>query len=228
MNWVLLAVIVLFVVGFIIGCVKGLVKMIFPLLSLLVILGVPMLVAPRLAPALKERTTWYDAVLVRTEQYLSEHGMLMQLDEEKPISDKLEELWLPNSLKEKIQIGIDEYVDRGVTAYNEYLVGRVSDSAFSIMIYAGVLVATAILILIFWIVLNAMSKLPGLREVNRFGGGVLGLLDALLLVELLIVVVTALAQTNAGSYLNTQIQSNGFLEFLYDTNPILLLVAYFS
>lgn len=227
MNWVLLAVIILLLAGIIIGSIKGFVKMIFSTLAIVIIVAVAVLVAPRLAPFLKEHTSWYDGVHAQTEQYLSDHGFLLTEENGQLVTDGLDSMWLPDSMKDKILSECNEKVDEGIATCNEFMTSKIADGAFSVIVFVGVFVAVALAILVLWIVLNALSKLPGIREVNRLGGGILGFVGALVAVEVLIVIFTALAQTEFGTYVNGQIQSNAFLKWIYDTNPILLLIGRF-
>lgn len=84
--------------------------------------------------------------------------------------------------------------------------------------------------LLCWIVLqiagiiaNKLFKLPILKEANRFAGGVLGFVKAMVWVFLFLGVIYLLNESHLLMELQTYIKENTFLLYLYEHNPIFSL-----
>ena len=226
MNWTLIVILIILAVSAAIGCKKGLIKVLFSLLAMAVIVVATTFFAPKMATALKTGTDWYDRLETKTEDYLEEAGVLLHADSLGD-SEALSSLLIPSSAKETIAEKGDEYIAQGTDAYNSFVVTTVAGGIYSVMVYIGVLLAISLLVLILWGILNMLSKLPGVREVNRLGGLIAGLVVGLVIVWAGLLVVTVFFRNGLGSIISENIQSNGFLTFLYDKDPFLLLIEKF-
>lgn len=102
-----------------------------------------------------------------------------------------------------------------------YLTGIVINSGSFILVYF--LLSTGLYILSR--VLNIISKLPVLNELNRVGGGVAGLLKGLIIVWLIFAVMIVFIDKPLVQEGMNQIEDNAFLTVLYETNIIAKVIG---
>ena len=75
------------------------------------------------------------------------------------------------------------------------------------------------------LILDSITKLPGIHLVNAIGGAVFGLVNALIFIWILCMIVTALASTEFGINTLGMIKESPFLSFIYNNNLLLQLIA---
>lgn len=220
MNWTFICVLGVLLINIIIGIKKGLIKMIFSMVSIIVIVAVTSLAAPHICSCLKENTDWDEKVYDRTADYFQEHGMLVDsegfLD-----TDKLP---LPNSIQKNIDDNAGKLIEEGAEAYNNYVTGKVAGVIFSAAVYVASFIVISIILLIIGCLLNIVSRLPVLNQINRISGGIVGLVIGVLVVWIGFIIITVLGNTPFAAAVFRQIDSNPFLTFMYNKNIIMNLI----
>lgn len=217
MNWTLVAVIGILAGLAFLGARKGIVKMAFSALSLLVIVVLTSFLAPQACKLIADKTTVDETVREKTESYLVDKGIVnsntISLDDDR--------LLLPESVKDKIEEKAQEYLNKGKDAYNSFVIDTISKTIYSAAVYVGVFLVLCIAMLILYGVLNVMSKLPVLDQLNRLAGGIIGAVLGLLIVWVLMIVFTSIGNTQVSAIVSNDIMSNPILTFLYDRNLLL-------
>lgn len=222
MNWTLIAVLAILLINFLIGLYKGLIKMVYSVIVIAVVTIVTSIFAPMLASYLKKNTSWDDSLQTRTESYLEEKGILKE-SEDIDISD----LPLPFIIKDKIAKTVNDSAEAVVDGYNQYVVKTVSSVIFSAIVYIVVFLILLALTSIIGMLLDVISKLPVLKEVNKLAGAAVGLAQGLLLVWVLAIFIMMLSNFSFADYIYNDIDDNVFLKFLYDKNLIMYFVTRF-
>ncbi len=220
MNWTLICVIGILLINMIAGIGRGLVKMIFSMVSIAVIIVVTVFAAPHICRLLEENTGLDEKVYERTEAYLEEHDMLAGEDGFVD-TDKLP---LPKSLKQSIDDKAGELAGQGASAYNNYVIGRVSEIIFSAAVYVASFVIISLILFVIGALLNVVSRLPVLKQINRIGGGIVGLVTGVMIVWIGFIVITVLGNTQFAATVFAQIDENPFLTFMYSRNVIMNLI----
>lgn len=95
---------------------------------------------------------------------------------------------------------------------------------FSAIVYAVVFIVIFVGIRVLIAATNLITRLPVIRQANKLGGLILGLVEGLIAVWLLFVVITACGSMEWAYSVLTDIESNKVLTFLYDTDIILKLL----
>ncbi len=219
MNWVLVGVLLILLISIFIGMRKGLIKMVFSILSMVIVIVLTSILAPRLCRTLQKNTEWDDKLEQRTETFLEEHGVLKH-----DVSVDVDEIPLPESLRNKVADSAESYIGKGIQAYNEYVVSTVSYVIFRSLVYVGLFLVLMIIVAIISTILNVMSRLPVLKQLNRAGGAIIGAVTGLLSVWILFMVLTVFGNTNAMVPVFEQINENAFLSFLYEKNLLMNFV----
>lgn len=222
MNWTLLAVGIILLVAAFLGFRKGLIKMVYSLVIVLLVTIITTIYAPKLAAYLKSNTTWDDSLEKKTESFLEEQGILKE-GKDIDVSD----LPLPFAVRDKIAKSANEYTTSMAKSYNEFVVSSVSGVIFSAIVYAVFFLILLALASIIGMLLDVISKLPVLKQVNKTAGLAVGLAEGLLIVWLLAIFVMIFGNFEFATHINDDIDANGFLKFLYDKNLIVYFVTNF-
>lgn len=221
MNWLLIIVLAIIVINALIGRKVGLIKIVFSLFSFIVALLLTTWISPTVNDILVKNESFYQKTSLKVEGILFSEGDESTDDiaskDEKTIIDNLP---LPKAIKETLE----ENKEKQETNIKSYITNHVT----KIVINALAFVLTFVLIFIgLWvlsIVLNIISKLPILSQINKIAGLFVGGVQGLVIVWIFFVVLTFLGSSEWGLKAFEQINSNSILTFLYDKNILLDIV----
>lgn len=222
MNWTLIAVLAILLLTCFLGLRKGLIKMAYSLVVVLVVTIVTSIFAPKLASYLKDNTTWDDALEKKTESFLEDKGILKE-----GVDIDVTELPLPFTVKDKIAQTAKDYTASMAETYNDFVVRTVSSVIFSAIVYIVFFVIVLALAGIIGMLLDVISKLPVLKQVNKAAGAAIGLAEGLIIVWVLAIFVMVFGNFEFAAHIHKDIDANGFLKFLYDKNLIMYFVTNF-
>ena len=215
MNWTFLITLLILIICTVVGAFRGLIKTVYSLIIIVAVTVLTTIFAPKLTTYLKNNTTWDDALQSKTESFLRDRGILSdgrQID--------LDELPVPDSIKNKISGGVADYSGKTAEIYNNFVVETVSGIIFSAIVYIVMFVLLLALAGVIGILLNVIEKLPVLKQINKLAGGVAGLVKGLLIVWIVAILVMILSNKIAAD-----IDGNVFLKFLYDKNLIMYFLT---
>ena len=224
MNTLVLIVIGILLLFMVLGYRAGLIKTVFSICSLIIALVVTLLVSPQVSKALQKNENIVEYFSVRVEEALN----LDKLDSS--ISDNLsgiDKLPIPESMKSSLKKNsTDEaYEVLGVSSFTEY----VSHSIARMIINALSFVATFLILIIglriLSVVLDIISKLPVLHQVNKMAGLIAGLVQGLIIIWLLCIAITIFSGSELGNSCFKMINESPFLGFLYNNNFLLQFIV---
>ena len=251
MNWVLVAVII--VIGFnaFLGLKKGMVRIILSLVAIIATILITMALTPIASNFIKDNTNWYTNIKSATYQGMQRDntvgdafGELGKTQDITKITDVnqsstsmktvssqvIDKLKIPDSLKNQIQskIDIDKYIGQGITSVQDMvanaLAEQVSSIIFNILIFAGIFIIVYIIMQVVIRMVDIVSRLPVLNQINKTGGLVLGLAKGLIVVWVFFIAITIFCDTEFAHILFAYVNDNSFLAFLYNNNLILKLI----
>lgn len=221
MNILLIA-IVLILAGFgLSGMQKGLIKMVFSLVSTVVALACAVLFSSTLADMLRSNTMVHD--------FLTENvGIVLELfvPEAQSITDYMENLPLPEVIKDMLQeeSGIADAVSTQTAAVSEYVCERIVNVTINCVAFAATFLVALVALVCLCHVLDLVSKLPVLDQVNRMAGLAVGLVEGVIVIWIFFVVLTMFTGTEFGQTAMQMINENAFLSFLYNHNLLVRFV----
>jgi len=251
MNWVLVAVII--VIGFnaFLGLKKGMVRIILSLVAIIATILITMALTPIASNFIKDNTNWYTNIKSATYQGMQRDntvgdafGELGKTQDITKITDVnqsstsmktvssqvIDKLKIPDSLKNQIQskIDIDKYIGQGITSVQDMvanaLAEQVSSIIFNILIFAGIFIIVYIIMQVVIRMVDIVSRLPVLNQINKTGGLVLGLAKGLIVVWVFFIAITIFCDTEFAHIVFAYVNDNSFLAFLYNNNLILKLI----
>lgn len=119
------------------------------------------------------------------------------------------------------------YQRLGAETFAEYVGNFLAELILNILAFLGSFILITIVIRAIVFALDIVSNLPVLGALNRIAGGIVGLAGALVIVWTAFIVITLLYVTGAGKELFSMIESDVFLNTLYQYNPLMSLATMF-
>lgn len=119
------------------------------------------------------------------------------------------------------------YQRLGAETFAEYVENFLAELILNILAFLGSFILITIVIRAIVFALDIVSNLPVLGALNRIAGGIVGLAGALVIVWTAFIVITLLYVTGAGKELFSMIESDVFLNTLYQYNPLMSLATMF-
>lgn len=205
------------------GLKKGLVKMLFSMFSLVLIIFLIHILTPMTKEFLKT-TPVYDGISGRIHSYVEKHvddmteNMLQTGDGNQ--DSIIDGMPLPNSIKEDLKKNNQDYGSMKVDSLTDYISSYLSDIVLSAVTFILLFVLLSIAFVILIRVLNIFTKLPVIHAFNMAGGAIVGLAEAMLILWVLCIIITAFSATGWGQETCKAISENGILSFVYDNNPL--------
>ena len=227
MNILALIVIVILLLYTFWGYKAGLIKTIFSICSMLVALILTLVISPHISKALQEKESVMTFFSTKVEKALN-------LDKlENTAGSKLEQiekLPIPKSIKDTL---IDNDNSKAYDALNvKNFTSYVSHSVASVIINA---LSFVIVFLVLYIglrilcaVLDIISKLPVLHQINKLTGLIAGFIRGLIVIWLLCIVLTVSSTTSWGKSCFEMINESVFLSIIYNNNFIVKFIANIS
>lgn len=119
------------------------------------------------------------------------------------------------------------YRQLGVETFAQYVGSYLAKLLINIVSFLCTFLLVTIVFRAIVFALDIVAELPGIGVLNHLGGGILGILGALVIVWLLYLIITLLFTTAVGKLLFEMIQDNEFLKTLYEYNPVMKLATIF-
>lgn len=252
-NFVLIMVLVIFGGCFYMGSRKGLVRTVFGLFSSIVVLLTGTVISPIISNQLRNNDKIFNAISTRIEKSLENYGKNGKRDEQSVDKKKnkgkkskgkksrelinADDIYVPyklltgNQAVEEIITDIlkNEHIKKAREDVQKevnhrvaiYLTGIVINSGTFILVYFILSVG----LLVLGKVLNIISKLPVINELNRMVGGIVGIFQGLVIVWLIFTLMMVFIEKPFIQEGMRQIEENAFLRILYESNIIAKIIG---
>ncbi len=142
----------------------------------------------------------------------------------------LQNIGLPEAIRNAVTSsdGIKDYVAQSadgfarskVSAMEPAVVAALTNTIINAIGFLVTFICVALVVGIIGKVLDLVTKIPGIKQLNTILGGVAGLFEGLLVVWLLFTVITALGSSEFGQSMLALINENPLLSFIYENNFI--------
>ncbi len=227
-NWLTIAVIIILLLELLIGWKKGLIRMVFSFAISIVTFVIILVTGPYVEQYIKENTSIYEKMEASISVFVQENlqqniSEMTQTQEESVVA----QLPLPEFIQNMLTKDntVEQYTANQVNGLSYSISHGLTDIAFRVLIYVAMFIVISIVLRIGLLILDSITKLPGIHLVNAIGGAVFGLVNALIFIWILCMIVTALASTEFGINTLGMIKESPFLSFIYNNNLLLQLIA---
>ena len=233
MNWLLILALGIIGVFAFIGWRVGFVKSVFSLVSTIAVIIITILVSPIVTNMLKDSETISGAIQSKLEEIIDLSGIAESLssDEEKDPASFIDGLNLPDSIKETIKDSLAEtmeekeeeaaaFVGEKLDSLEVYICELLTNIILNALGFFITFLVAAVGLAILCFVLDLLSKLPVLHQINTLAGVVMGAVEGLVILWIVFIVITMLGSTAFGQNCMTMISDSKILSFLYDSNVL--------
>ena len=231
MNWVLLAVIILIGGGAFLGFKVGFIKTVFSLVSTVIVIIFTMIFSPIVTNLLKNNETIINTIRSGLASVIDLSDALDFVETGmKPVAvlDYLD-LELPYSINEMIEKMLREDFSRNSEVWSGYAEEKIewielqicnllTETILNAIGFFITFLIASIGVAILCFMLDIISKLPVLHQINILAGAGAGALEGLVLVWIGFIIITMLGSTPFGQEALGLITGNELLSFLYDNN----------
>lgn len=231
MNWLLLLALAIIGVCAFAGWRMGFVKSVFSLVSTIAVIIITILVSPIVTNMLKSSEKISGTIQSKLEEVIDLSGIAENLssDEEKDPLAFIDSLELPDSIKDTIKDSLEDtmeekkeeaadFVGDKLGALEKYICELLTNIILNALGFFITFIVAAVGIAILCFVLDLLSKLPVLHQINTLFGIAMGALEGLVILWIVFIVITMLGSTGFGQACMTMISDSKILSFLYDSN----------
>lgn len=229
MNWILVIAIILIGGGAFFGWRAGFIKTVFSLISTIVVLILTMIFSPVVTNVLKSSELVTNTISNSLASVIDLSGALDVLEEEIQPELFIEDLKLPESMKEKLIQALPGVFSRNVefsdgnkeeklAIIENYICTLLTETILNAVGFFITFIIASIGIAILCFTLDIISKLPVLHQINILAGAGAGAIEGLVLVWIGFIVITMLGSTTFGQEALGLITENELLSFLYNNN----------
>lgn len=250
----LTGVILILAIFAVIGWQKGVIRLVLSLVSMIVTILAAVIIAPLATTAIRNGTNIDENIAQSIYTILSENKEVDKyFSDEQIIPDGIDiseagehlqnisetvaevgnRINLPESLSTAINaIPESELItiikEQGQASVKEISLRiisvRLSDIVLTAVIYIVIMVVVFIALRIIIGATGIIRRLPVIKQADKLGGVIVGLIEGLIVVWIFFTVVTAMSGTENVANILAQIHKNAFLEALYNNNPITRLL----
>lgn len=220
MNWLWIVTIAILAAAGIAGLKAGLIKMIFSLVSTIAALVIAFLFSPAVNNVLQGSEAVNGFFTEKVAALVSS----FEIDKKNP-AEYIDSLPLPEAIKDVLRQDDETSVSIFMQSdtFEAYVCKRITDVVLNAVAFVITFLAAALALALLCGMLNILSRLPLLHQINKAAGLCAGLAEGVLIIWLFFVVLTMLAGTEFGKSAMEQISESRFLSYLYNNN---LLASY--
>ncbi len=232
MNWLLIGVLAVIILCVMYGYWKGFIRILFSLISIVVLMAFVTISTPYIAKFLEENTSLQSTIEEKclehirasTEKNIEETLESQDTDRQKMLEDA--GISLPDGIWESLLDAGIGAADKVMEESGMYQTLAESMSHFIVNGIASLAAFIVGVVALFVIarLLNLVSKLPVIREVNHFLGVLAGLILGLIVVWIFLYLVAIFCTSPFGILMTDYRQRSMVLTWLYNNNLILYLI----
>lgn len=231
MNWLLIAVLIIFALGFLIGWHRGAVKMTVSLVAAVLTIILACTLSPYVTDVLKNHTGLYERLQEQVQESMQEK--IEEQTDQLTVTQQarfIEELPLPASLKDALQENNNSevYAVLGVESFTSYLSGYVASLIIGVIGFILTFLLAFVLLRILGAVLNLVSRLPLIHGINKIAGAGIGIAEALVAVWLGCLLITMFAGFDWGGQMLEMVSKSQILTYIYDNNLFVNVLLNFT
>lgn len=225
MNTLALIVLGLILLFAFLGYRAGFIKTVFSICSMIVALVLTLLISPQIGKALQANDDVMGYFSEKVEKALNLDKVAND-----SISDKIsgiDKLPIPASMKDSLKKNSTEkaYEVLGVSNFTDYVSHSIAKMIIDALSFVATYLVLVIALRILCFMLDIISKLPVLHQINKLAGLIAGLVQGIIVIWLLCIALTMLSGSALGKSCFEMINESKFLGFIYNNNFILNFVV---
>ena len=214
----------------VLGGIKGFVHTIFTMFSLFIIIMLTGVLSPYVADYINGHTDVPKSIHSKVEEKINLKEKISS-DSSANRNDLIDKMDMPEQLKEvikeKSQAAGDAFSATTEAASEKLVTGlydRITDLIVSAIAYLFTFAVVGVIVLIAGILLDVISKLPGIKQANAILGVIVGFVQGYLAVSVVYIAAVAFAATELGASVISQVAESEILTWFYNHNIVVDIV----
>lgn len=214
----------------VLGGIKGFVHTIFTMFSLFIIIMLTGVLSPYVADYINGHTDVPKSIHSKVEEKINLKEKISS-DSSANRNDLIDKMDMPEQLKEvikeKSQAAGDAFSATTEAASDKLVTGiydRITDLIVSAIAYLFTFAVVGVIVLIAGILLDIVSKLPGIKQANAILGVIVGFVQGYLAVSVVYIAAVAFAATELGASVISQVAESEILTWFYNHNIVVDIV----
>lgn len=214
----------------VLGGIKGFVHTIFTMFSLFIIIMLTGVLSPYVADYINGHTDVPKSIHSKVEEKINLKEKISS-DSSANRNDLIDKMDMPEQLKEvikeKSQTAGDAFSATTEAASEKLVTGiydRITDLIVSAIAYLFTFAVVGVIVLIAGILLDIVSKLPGIKQANAILGVIVGFVQGYLAVSVVYIAAVAFAATELGASVISQVAESEILTWFYNHNIVVDIV----
>lgn len=214
----------------VLGGIKGFVHTIFTMFSLFIIIMLTGVLSPYVADYINGHTDVPKSIHGKVEEKINLKEKI-SADSSANRNDLIDKMDIPEQLKEiikeKSQAAGDAFSATTEAASEKLVTGiydRITDLIVSAIAYLFTFAVVGVIVLIAGILLDVISKLPGIKQANAILGVIVGFVQGYLAVSVVYIAAVAFAATELGASVISQVAESEILTWFYNHNIVVDIV----
>lgn len=206
------------------GFTRGFVRILITTLALVLTLVLAGIFAPMLAKSLSGSKIGKDITNSISKVVNDKIGGQISTDAKETQDTIIDKLPLPDIIKKNIAKDntSDTYQALGVKTFNEYISTRLTGAVLSIISFFILAIIIYIILRIILGVAKVLNKIPIVKGINRLFGAIVGIAEALIILWVICLFFTCIAQTPFGLQVIEIINQSELLKLIYNNNLLVI------
>ncbi|MCT4542632.1 MAG: CvpA family protein [Vallitalea sp.] len=230
MTWLDIIVIGIIAVCAIISYQRGLIKTLFSFASLIISVMITMYLYPYVSKFLIKNTGVYISIKnsvislfnlnIATEN-VGSTGEQINFIKQLNIPEQFKHILITNNNSEVYNL-------LNVNNIGDYIGGLIATLIINVIAFLGVFIVVTILLKLVIGILDLVSKLPILNQINKMGGLIIGAIKGIVIVWILCLVVSVMSTNPKFIQINETLQISQVAKYMYDNNLLMKFVTNIS
>lgn len=223
-NITVIAALLVVLIFAIIGLKRGLIMSVYHLISVILIFILTIVANPYVSKWMKGNEKIYGSLYEKVEKNINVPQINVSGAE-----SFIENTELPESVREYLHNASQEYIDNKLDAaqksFADYVHEKLTNLIISCIAFIVTFIAAIIAVTLVFKLMDLISKLPGLKEVNKFSGLLVGLAEGIIIVWIACGLIPLISSTDFGKTIIEDIYENKVMTFLYENNFISTVIS---
>lgn len=206
------------------GLIRGFIKTLFGLTSLLIAVILTWLLTPVISDMVVTETSFDEMISEQVVELLGIEDMMNQAVDTTATTatEALRNLSLPGNIIDAL---VENYTPQivenlNVSSIGDYVGGAISLMAVKALVYLVLFLIITLTLNAIATILDLVARLPVLKQINRFGGFLLGLLVGVVIVWVGCLCLSFVIAIQATPTLSAWIEASIFGKLFYYNNPL--------
>lgn len=227
MNIIDIVILVILGVNVLVGYFRGFIKTIFGLISMVLTIFLTYTFHPKVLELVKE-TAVRENLASKIREIFDFSGLVEHSLGKEAQTDFIANLNIPQMMKDYLIENNNAEVFRlmDVSSFEEYISNSITDAVLSVIVFIALFALISLGLTILVSVLDILSRLPILKQVNRIFGAITGGIIGIILTWILVIVVSVFASVNNTYELATVMDTSVLVNIFTQYNPFTAILEY--